>query len=252
MSWSAFGHKNMFNPRWHLRKERFIVYQLAMLISLAAECTATYSLTKYEHHQTNIERLSNFTAQVHNNNLIDAEITTIVFCVLVATLFGADFFFLLFWPKRTYPRWYNITKKILAVIITAGMLAAAIVSNVNTPSSRPLVTHSTMPGSTRVVVAKHAETITGVSPETAQGYVDIYFRPPLIYRTWGVNVAYVVLLWLTFVLAAAGTVLTFLAVDHEQRYGPESFDHDPEDIRTAKEKAPAGPTSEAASGASAV
>ncbi|KIJ23560.1 hypothetical protein M422DRAFT_217497 [Sphaerobolus stellatus SS14] len=221
MSWSAFGHKNMFNPRWHLRKERFsksmIFYCLAMLISLAAECTATYSLTKYEHHQTNIERLSNFTAQVHNNNLIDAEITTIVFCVLVATLFGADFFFLLFWPKRTYPRWYNITKKILAVIITAGMLAAAIVSN--------------------AVVTKHSETITGVSPETAQGYVDLYFRPPLKYRTWSVNVAYVVLLWIAFAFTAASTVLMFLAVDHEQRYGPESFDHDPEDTRLANEKA---------------
>jgi len=57
MSWGAFGHARMFDRRWHLRRERFgasfpllshfdtdslhpisiVVYQLAMLISLAAE-----------------------------------------------------------------------------------------------------------------------------------------------------------------------------------------------------------------------
>jgi len=199
-----------------LRKERFIVYQLAMLVSLAAECTATYSLSKYEDHQKHIEQLSNFTAQVHNNDIIDAEITTIVFCVLVATIFGADFFFLLFFPKRTYPRWYNITKRALAVLITAGMLAAAITST--------------------AVVKGKSEFITGVSPQIAQEYLSIYSRPPLRYRTWAVNVAYVVLLWIAFVFTLASTVLMFLAVDHEESYGPESLDHDPEDTQPANEK----------------
>jgi len=216
MSWGAFNHRNMFNPRWHLRKERFIVYQLAMLISLAAECTATYSLSKYEDHQTHIEKASNFTAHVHNNDLIAAEVLTIVFCVFVATLFGADFFFLLFWPKRSYPRWYNITKKILAVGITAGMLAAAIMSN--------------------TVITRHSEFITGVSPQIAQDYVNIYFRPPLEYKKWSVNIAYLVLLWIAWVFTLASTVLMFIATDYDERYGPEAMDADLDERRPANEK----------------
>lgn len=71
---------------------------------------------------------------------------------MVATLFGADFFFLLQFPRaystflrfefapskhlnrfegRIYPRWYNTTKKFLAVIITLGTFIAAIVSSVS-------------------------------------------------------------------------------------------------------------------------
>ena len=75
---------------------------------------------------------------MHNNPLIDAAIVCIVFCVLVATLFGADFFFLLFFPRRTYPRWYDVTKKVLAVVICAGMAAGALMSTVRR-SSLPYV-----------------------------------------------------------------------------------------------------------------
>ena len=96
------------------------------------QCTATYSLSKYEDQQTNIEMLSGHTALVHNNNLIDSAIVTIVFCVLVATIFGADFFFLVLWPQRQYPLWYHTVKKFLAVVIALGMGIAAFTSTVST------------------------------------------------------------------------------------------------------------------------
>lgn len=116
-----------------------VVYQLAMLVCLAAECTATYSLSKYEKLQNHIELNSAYagTASLYNNDIIGAAITTIVFCVFVATLFGADFFFLLFFPRRTYPRWYNAARKAAAVAITAGLTAAAIYSTVSIPSLSP-------------------------------------------------------------------------------------------------------------------
>lgn len=101
-----------------------------MLICLAAECTATYSLTKYEDLQKHVEA-ANGGAHLHNNDIIAAECLTIVFCVFVATLFGAEFFFLLFFPQRTYPKWYNATKKCLAVGITVGVFAAALMSSVS-------------------------------------------------------------------------------------------------------------------------
>jgi hypothetical protein len=95
---------------------------------------ATYSLSKYEDLQTNIETHSGFTAHLHNNNIIAAEVLTIVFCVFVATLFGADFFFLVFWSRQTYPQWYNTTKKALALGITLGVFAAALMSIVHNTS----------------------------------------------------------------------------------------------------------------------
>ena len=148
----------MMDPAYHLRRERLIYYQLAMLISLAAECTATYSLSKYEDLQEHVEKMytrkAGFpitgasspslllirdtnssvdgydSAHVYNNDLLDCEISTIVFCVLVACIFGADFFFLTMFPRQTYPKWYNMARKGFAVFIALGMLASAIASSV--------------------------------------------------------------------------------------------------------------------------
>ncbi|KAF8957719.1 hypothetical protein BDZ97DRAFT_1924334 [Flammula alnicola] len=199
----------MFDRRWRFRRERIMIYQLAMLISLAAECTATYSLAKYENHQGNIERISGYTASVHNNDIIAAACLTIVFCVLVATLFGADFFFLLFWPRRRYPVWYNASRKALAVGITLGMAAATLMST--------------------IVVARHAVFITGVSPSTAQRYLDIYFRPPIVYRKFPQNIAWVVLLWLAFLSTVASTFIMFIAVSHEEHFGTDPSNENEKD-----------------------
>jgi len=48
-----------------------------------------------------------------------------------ATLFGADFFFLLQFPKRRYPDWYQSLKKFFAIVITTGVFAAALGSTVS-------------------------------------------------------------------------------------------------------------------------
>jgi ABC-type cobalt transport system substrate-binding protein len=199
MSCNAFNHRKMFDKRWHLRRERLICYQLAMIISLAAECTATYSMSRYQSHQSRIEALSGYTAHVHNNDIIAAACTTIVFSVLVATLFGADFFFLVFWPRRLYPQWYNITREMLAVVITLGMAASSLM--------------------TTVVVAKHAEYITGVDGATVQALLAVHHRPPLIYRHFRQNIAWVVLIWIAFLSTVVATAIMFISVAHDTKYG---------------------------------
>lgn len=55
-----------------------VLYQVAMLTCLAAECTATYSLSKYEDLQGRIENSPLFGGHLYQNDLIDAEIVTIV------------------------------------------------------------------------------------------------------------------------------------------------------------------------------
>ncbi|KAF4580330.1 hypothetical protein EYR38_003226 [Pleurotus pulmonarius] len=204
MSFSAFSSKNMLDKRWPLRKERVILYQLAMSICLAAECTATYSLSKYESQQTHIESLyarehpeaPRGAIAVHNNPIIAAAVLTIVFAVFVATLFGADFFFFLQFPRRVYPRWYTRTKKALAVFISAGVLAAALFST--------------------VVVAGQAQRVDGsaVTEEEVQRYEAFFYRPPFVYKHWAVNIAWVVLIWV-------GTMIMFKAVEHDRIYGTD-------------------------------
>lgn len=44
---SAFKHGNMFNPRYYLRRQRFVAYQLAMIFTVVGECMATYTLDRY-------------------------------------------------------------------------------------------------------------------------------------------------------------------------------------------------------------
>ncbi|KAF8056491.1 hypothetical protein FPV67DRAFT_1530121 [Lyophyllum atratum] len=166
-----------------------------MNLCLAAECTATYSLSKYGDQQDNMERMSNHAASVHNNDIIDAEILTIVFCVFVATVFGADYFFLIFWPERRYPPWYNIARLVAALVVTLGVAAAALMST--------------------IVVASHEVRITGVDAATAQHLAEYFYRPPLVYRHWAVNIAYVVLLWLGLVFTIASLIVMFLSVRHD-------------------------------------
>ncbi|KPV73352.1 uncharacterized protein RHOBADRAFT_38529 [Rhodotorula graminis WP1] len=198
LSFGAFSSKKMFDARWHLRPQRFVAYQLAMLICLAAECTATYSLSKYEDLQDHIE--DRFApAHLYNNDLLDMEITTIVMCVAVACWFGADFFFLLMFPRQSYPRWYQKTKKAMAVTICFGVFAAAL-------------------GST-IVVARNSAQIQHVDDATRRAAQEYYYRPPLQYRDWAVNVAYVCLLWPGWLACVASTVLMFLADKHDLTHG---------------------------------
>jgi hypothetical protein len=195
MHWSAFRSRNMFDRRYPLRRERFIFYQLAMILALVAECTATYSLSKYEDLQINMETL--YTSQngfpiqppyerihLYQNDLIDAQIITIVFCVLVACIFGADFFFLLFFPTRIYPMWYNVARRGMALIICAGLVAASLLST--------------------VVVATRSAILSRSTREVYREAVEFFYRPPLRYASFPTNIAYVVMLWLA-------TMSTFIA-----------------------------------------
>lgn len=131
-----------------------------MLICLAAECTGTYSLSKYQSLQGHIEGISGNTASVYANDILSAEITAIVFCVFVATVFGANFFFNLFWPRRVYPQWVYRAYEVSAVVITLGVFAAALSSTV-------------------IVARNEAYVVGAVDEDVVRGWIDLYYRPPL-------------------------------------------------------------------------
>lgn len=47
----------------------------------------------------------------------------------------------------------------------------------------------------QIVVARNSAKIEHVPQEVVDAAVAYYFRPPLRYRDWAVNIAYVCLLW---------------------------------------------------------
>lgn len=102
-------------------------------------------------------------------------------------------------PRQSYPRWYQSTKKAMAITICVGVFAAAL-------------------GST-IVVARNSAKIQHVDEQTRLAAEAYYYRPPLEYRTWAVNVAYVCLLWPGWLACVASTVLMFLADTHDLRHG---------------------------------
>ncbi|BGP58248.1 hypothetical protein JCM8202v2_005909 [Rhodotorula sphaerocarpa] len=177
LSFSAFKSSNMIAAGISGGNVLVIAYQAAMLICLAAECTATYSLSKSDRQINPDEDLQDHVekrfapAHLYNNGIIDMEISTIVLAVSVACLFGADFFFLLQFPRRRYPLWYQRTKEVFAVAITSGIFACAL-------------------GST-IIVARNSAVIEHVPQQVAEAAATYYFRPPLRYRDWAVNIAFV-------------------------------------------------------------
>lgn len=51
----------------------------------------------------------------------------------------------------------------------------------------------------QIVVANQSAVIRGVSAEVARAAEEYYYRPPLQYNRWAVNIAFVVLIWVGFV-----------------------------------------------------
>lgn len=70
MQWSKFKSSYMFGNRdYHLRRTKFIIYQLAMILCVVSESIGTAALSKYVDQQDDIQRLHS-SAQVHNDNFI--------------------------------------------------------------------------------------------------------------------------------------------------------------------------------------
>ncbi|KAF9063234.1 hypothetical protein BDP27DRAFT_1335354 [Rhodocollybia butyracea] len=202
-SWNAFLGKNMYDKRWpHLRRQRLIAYQLAQNICGAAGIAANYSISKYTHQQAHVQQSlpssTGSNVQVHNNDIIAAQILTIVFCSLFTTMLTTQYLTLVLWPSRTtYPKCYNYIRMGGTLVLSVGILAAALAST--------------------VIVAKHSALITNASEELRDQLTNISVSPPLKYNTFPANVAFVCLLWIGWVSATVATILLIIGVRSEMK-----------------------------------
>jgi hypothetical protein len=139
---------------------------------------------------------------VHNNNFIGISSFNIFNGIYVATIFGAAFFFDLFWPERYESPAVKLAWKICSVIACAISLATALAYT--------------------YIVASKSAYVTGSNAQTAEKELAAYGGSPLRYRQNGRAVASVVFLWPGMVFTFISTYLLWHSLAHIAAYGPKS------------------------------
>ncbi|KAL8824876.1 MAG: hypothetical protein Q9170_008013, partial [Blastenia crenularia] len=198
MQWRKFKGSYMFSREYPLRPAKMIVYQLAMISCVCSESVGTAVLSDYVDQQDFIEKHSQ-TATVYNDDFIGAASYNIFVGVVISTIFGAAFFFDLFWPERYETPAIKLAWRICAVVVTVMALGDALTMT--------------------LIVALKTARITGVDTATAASLLKQYSKPPLAYRHSAEAVSSVVLLWLGFPATVASTFLLFASQRHNDRYG---------------------------------
>ncbi|KAJ4540759.1 hypothetical protein HRR80_005549 [Exophiala dermatitidis] len=175
IQWSKFKSSYMFgNKDYHLRRTKFVVYQIAMIFCVVSESVGTAALSDYVKQQSTIESLHS-SASVHNDDFVGIASYNIFVGIAVATIFGAAFFFDLFFPERYEPRNIRWAWRISALVVTIMTLADALALT--------------------VIVATGNAWIAADS-EDARLIAQERINPPLVYRHNGRAVASVVFVWI--------------------------------------------------------
>lgn len=105
VQWYKFKSSYMFgNTDYHMRRTKFIIYQCAMIFLVISESLGTAVLSDYVDQQNYLQK--RFPGiDVWNDDYVGIASFNIFVGVLSATVFGAAFFFDLFFPDRYEPRW---------------------------------------------------------------------------------------------------------------------------------------------------
>ncbi|OCK78616.1 hypothetical protein K432DRAFT_301607 [Lepidopterella palustris CBS 459.81] len=201
IQWSKFKSSYMWNNEYHLRRTKFIVYQLAMILCVVSESLGTAALSDYVDQQDFVEHHSP-SAHVHNDDFIGAASYNIFVGIFVATIFGAGFFFDLFWPERAESASVKLAWHICTIIAAVMTLSSALTLT--------------------IIVATHQALVSGTDADTARELLIEYGGSPLRYRDNGRAIASVVFLWPGFIATVASAILLRMSYSHNDKFGPRS------------------------------
>jgi hypothetical protein len=162
---------------WHCSTDKYVHAH-------CPSCQCLTSATEYVDQQDDIERLHS-SASVHNDDFVGIASYNIFVGIAVATIFGAAFFFDLFFPTRYEPMNIRWAWRISAVVVTSMAFADAIAFTVITATGNAWVSAN--------------------SVDAAQIALE-QLNPPLTYRQNGKAIASVVLLWVGLVATIARSV----------------------------------------------
>jgi len=201
LQWKKFGHSYMWkNKDYHLRRTKFVIYQLAMICMVVSESIGTAALSDYVKQQSTIEKLHS-SANVHNDDFVGIASYNIFCGVSVATIFGAGFFFDLFFPERYEPKNIRWAWRLSAVFVTLCTIADALAFT--------------------VIVATGNAWISANSTDAERIALE-KINPPLVYRHNGRAIAATVFLWLGMVATVASCIIMWLYYQHLDTYGAKS------------------------------
>ncbi|KAF3006617.1 hypothetical protein E8E13_007502 [Curvularia kusanoi] len=202
MQWGKFKSNYMFgNTDYHLRRTKFGIYQGAMILTVVSESLGTAALSDYVDQQKFVA-IHAPGATVHNNNFIGIASYNIFVGIFVATIFGAAFFFDLFWPERHESRAVKTAWRVCSVFSCALTLSCALAY-------------------TYIVAAKSAY-VTGVDAATAERALREYNGSPMRYASNGRAIASVVFLWPGMIFTFLSTALLWHSLAHIDQFGPMS------------------------------
>ncbi|KAJ6001154.1 hypothetical protein N7481_001563 [Penicillium waksmanii] len=181
--YSKFKSSYMFSRAYHLRCTKMIVYQLAMILCVCSESVGTAALSAtffidcldnrrmlrcsatpldYLDQQSMLQG-QHPGVKIHNNDFIGGFSYNIFVGICVAWVFGAAFFFDLFWPERHESRAVRLAWRICAVIITFMMLGSALTISVITAMHEAEIT------GTDVALAREYWSETAKKPALSKG-----------------------------------------------------------------------------------
>jgi hypothetical protein len=246
MQWGKFKNSYMWNKEYHLRRTKFVVYQLAMIFCVVSESLGTAALSgMFSHCCLHLHPMSYTSANansgkdyvdqqeyiekyhpgatVHNNDYVGIASYNIFVGVYVATIFGSAFFFDLFWPERVESPAVKLAWRICSVLACVFTLACALAYT--------------------VILAMHSAYVTGANAEQAQRYLAEYGGSPMKYRENGRAVASLVFEWLGWpatiaryatmtlldmaefddcLLIPYSTIILWRSLAHNDKLGPKS------------------------------
>ncbi|KAF3044202.1 hypothetical protein E8E11_007475 [Didymella keratinophila] len=202
MQWGKFKSSYMFgNKDYHLRRTKFGIYQGAMILTVVSESLGTAALSDYVDQQKFVA-VHSPGATVHNNNFVGIASYNIFVGIFVATIFGAAFFFDLFWPERHESRAVKTAWRACSVLACLLTLSCALAY-------------------TYIVAAKSAY-VTGTDSANAASLLREYGGSPMRYASNGRAIASVVFLWPGMVFTFLSTWLLWHSLAHIDQFGPMS------------------------------
>ncbi|KAJ4361039.1 uncharacterized protein N0V89_001608 [Didymosphaeria variabile] len=204
MQWGKFKNSYMWNKEYHLRRTKFIVYQIAMIFCVVSESLGTAALSDYVDQQDYVAAHSPSaeTTTVHNDDFIGIASYNIFVGIYVATIFGSAFFFDLFWPERMESKAVKLAWRICSVLACLFTLACALAYT--------------------VIVATRSAYVTGADAATVSRLLAEYGGSPMRYRNNGRAIASVVFLWPGMLATFASTALLWHSLSHIDAHGPKS------------------------------
>ncbi|SMQ48377.1 unnamed protein product [Zymoseptoria tritici ST99CH_3D7] len=197
--WTKFKNSDMWAEGYHLRRTKFIVYQCAVIFSVVGESLATFALGDYIHSQRKVASLD-ANVYVYNNDFVGPAAFDIPAGVFVSFIFGAAFFFDLFWPIRWESRTVQTAWRICGLLSIAFQLASSLWLT--------------------IITARNCGYFEGADREYGESLLSQFTKDggtPLCYRHNPLIVAAVVFGWLGFVSVVASCILLFLSIRHTNR-----------------------------------